>query len=111
MHTDRRTFLSRAAGGLIASPWIGAASAAPGVASMRRIATEEAFATPELVEAWLEIARSQPDSSLDVSTGILSIFGSSRPGSNQDRFRRQLLDVDVERLTEMDQASVDMQVL
>src|SRR5687768_8317963 len=111
MQTDRRRLLSGAASGLIAAPLIGTVSAALGATSIRRIATEEAFATPELVKAWLEIARSQPESSLDISTGILSIFDNPRPRSNQDRFRRQLLDVDVERLGEMNQAGVDMQVL
>ena len=114
MPTDRRTFLGGAASGLIAAPLIGTVSAAPAItaaASVRKIATEEAFATPELVKAWLQIARSQPESSLDVSTAILSIFNNPPSGSNQDRFRRQLLDVDAERLGEMDQASVDMQVL
>jgi 5-carboxyvanillate decarboxylase len=111
MQTDRRRLLSGAASGLIAAPLIGTVSAALGATSIRRIATEEAFATPELVKAWLEIARSQPESSLDIPTGILSIFDNPRPGSNQDRFRRQLLDVDVERLGEMNQAGVDMQVL
>lgn len=111
MQTDRRKFLSGAAAGLIAAPSVATVSTALGATSIRRIATEEAFATPELVKAWLEIARSRPDSSLDVPTGILSIFDNPRPGSNQDRFRRQLLDVDAERLGEMDQAGVDMQVL
>jgi 5-carboxyvanillate decarboxylase len=111
MHMDRRRFLSGAASGLIAAPLIGTAAAALGATSIRKIATEEAFATPELVKAWLEIARSQPESSLDVSTAIRSIFDNPRPGSNQDGFRRQLLDVDVERPSEMNQAGVDMQVL
>ena len=111
MQTDRRRFLAGAASGLLAAPMIGSVSAAFGAPSSRRIATEEAFATPELVKAWLEIARSQPESSLDIPTAILSIFANPRAGSNQDRFRRQLLDVDVERLGEMDQAGVDMQVL
>jgi 5-carboxyvanillate decarboxylase len=78
---------------------------------MRRIATEEAFATPELASAWLDIARSDPAASLDIPTGILSIFANPAPGSNQDRFRRQLLDLDTNRLSDMDQAGVDMQVL
>lgn len=78
---------------------------------VRRIATEEAFATPELVAAWLEIARSDPSASLDNPTGILSIFDNPAPGSNQDRFRRQLLDIGPERLSIMDAAGVDVQLL
>src|SRR5687768_409709 len=78
------TILSGAASGLIAAPLIGTVSAALGATSIKKIATEEAFATPELVKAWLEIARYQPESSLDVSTAIRSIFDNPRPGSNQD---------------------------
>ena len=78
---------------------------------IRKIAAEEAFATPELVKAWVEVARADPASSLDVQTGILSIFDNPRPGSNQNWFRRKLLDLDAERLADMDQAGVDVQIL
>ena len=108
MSTNRRGFLTATAAGLAVT---GLAGPALGKAQTRRIATEEAFATPELVKAWLEIARADPSSSLDFPTGILWIFGNSRPGSNQDRFRRKLLDLDGERLAEMDDAGVDMQIL
>lgn len=106
MEIGRRAVLATpialAAGGLT-----GAAAPLP----VRRIATEEAFATPELVAAWLEIARSAPDSHLDIPSGIRSIFDNPAPGSNQDRFRRQLLDFDSERLAVMDEAGVSMQLL
>lgn len=78
---------------------------------VRSIATDEAFATPKLVAAWFEIARRDPASSLDVPTLILSRFENPRPGSNQDRFRRQLLGIDGERLSEMVAAGVDFQLL
>jgi len=78
---------------------------------VRKIATEEAFATAELQAAWLDVARNDPAASLDVPTGILSIFNDPAPGSNQDRFRRQLLDLETGRLAEMDAAGVDLQVL
>jgi 5-carboxyvanillate decarboxylase len=110
MTTSRREFLSGTTGlavtGLTA-PAHGGARKLP----IRKIATEEAFATPELAKAWLEIARKDPGSSLDISTGILWIFDNPRPGSNQDRFRRGLLDLDAERLADMDDAGVDMQIL
>jgi len=77
----------------------------------RRIATEEAFATRELVDAWLEIARTAPDAHLDYKTGVLFIFEPSAPGSNPERFSRQLLDIDAERLAIMDEAGVAMQLL
>ncbi|MGY4399148.1 5-carboxyvanillate decarboxylase [Sphingomonas sp. UYAg733] len=110
MSTSRRGFLTAAAGG-IAVAGLSAASSQSHKVPIRKIATEEAFATPGLVKAWLEIARTDPGASLDVPTGILSIFDNPRPGSNQDRFRRQLLDLDAERLADMDQAGVDVQIL
>ena len=111
MTTSRRKFLGATTAMLGASVASRAASAQMVKAPQRKIATEEAFATPELAKAWLEIARSEPNSSLDIPTGILSIFDNPRPGSNQDRFRRQLLDVDAERIRDMDEAGVDMQLL
>ncbi len=87
-----------------------AATAAP-LSALRRIATEEAFATPDLVRAWLEIARTTPGISLDVPTGIMSIFDNPAPGSNQDGFRRRLLDIGAERIAAMNDAGVDVQLL
>lgn len=110
MTIDRRTFIERASAG-VAVAALAARGSAQSAPRVRRIATEEAFATPELVDAWLDIARRTPDASLDVPTGIQSIFDNPRPGSNQERFRRQLLDLEEERLREMDAAGVDMQVL
>ena len=111
MSTNRRGFLTGTAAGLAATTLAGAARGEAQKTPTRKIATEEAFATPELVKAWLEIARAHPESSLDIPTGILSIFDNPRPGSNQDGFRRRLLDLDAERLADMDDAGVDMQIL
>ena len=111
MGTSRREFLTGTTAGLAVVGLSASANGQARAVPMRKIATEEAFATPELVTAWLEVARTDPTASLDVPTGILSIFNNPRPGSNQDRFRRQLLDLDAERLAEMDLAGVDVQVL
>lgn len=113
MTIDRRTLLRAASAGVAAAASAppSAAAAAPSPAGVRKIATEEAFATAELAAAWLDIARSDPAASLDVPTGILSIFNDPAPGSNQHRFRRQLLDLETERLREMDAAGVDVQLL
>lgn len=105
---DRRSFLGMS-GALLMAESSKLAAATP--QRMRRIATEEAFATQSLVDAWLEIARSGRSKSLDVPTGILSIFDNPKPGSNQDRFRRQLLDIGPERLSIMDRTGVDMHLL
>ena len=111
MGTDRREFLIGTTAGLATVGLAAGAQAQIGVRRVRKIATEEAFATPELVKAWLEIARTDPKSSLDVPTAIRSIFDNPPPGSNQDKFRRRLLDLDTERLADMDGAGVDVQVL
>lgn len=111
MTTSRRRFLAATTAMLGASAASRTVSAQIAKVPSRKIAAEEAFATPELAKAWLEIARSEPDSSLDIPTGILSIFGDPPPGSNQDRFRRQLLDLDDERIRVMDEAGVDVQLL
>lgn len=108
---DRRTVIGATSAGVVgvalAPQSVMASSAAP----VRKIATEEAFATPELVAAWLEIARRDPSASLDVPTGISFIFDNPPPGSNRERFKRQLLDIGPERLAEMDAAGVDVQLL
>lgn len=106
---DRRSFLgiTGASAAALAAPIAVAATRR----KLRRIATEEAFATPALVAAWLDIARRGASKSLDVPTGIQSIFDNPKPGSNQNRFRRQLLDIGPERLSIMDATGVDMHLL
>ena len=111
MTTSRRGFLAGTTAGLAVPSLAGSALGMARGLPTRKIATEEAFATPELVKAWLEVARTSPRSSLDIPTGILSIFDNPRPGSNQDGFRRRLLDLDNERLADMDDAGVDVQIL
>lgn len=111
MTIDRRTLLgiaSSTVAGVALTTQTGVANAQPG---MRKIATEEAFATAELVAAWLEIARRDPTASLDIPTGISFIFDNPPSGSNAERFKRQLLDIGPERLSIMDAAGVDMHLL
>lgn len=118
MRIPRRTFLGGAAAILPAvSAVLGTASQAANQGAtaakarrFRRIATEEAFTTPELAEAWRELARTASNSNLDLPF-IKSIFDSPEPGSIRDEFRRRLLDIENERLRIMDEAGVDMHVL
>jgi predicted TIM-barrel fold metal-dependent hydrolase len=111
MTANRRAILKGLSASMAATTSLAAAvGQAPPRPRVRRIATEEAFATPELVAAWLDIARRDPNASLDVPTGILSIF-DPRPGSIQEGFRRQALDMGPERLAVMDAAGVDMHVM
>ena len=103
---DRRAIL----GGALAAP-VAVRGTTLRSAQPRRIATEEAFATPELVAAWLDIARADPGASLDIQTGIQFIFDNPPTGSNRERFRRQLLDLEGERLAIMDATGVSMHLL
>lgn len=111
MSIDRRQFVAGISAGAAITALVPASSAQASSSHVRRIATEEAFATAELAEAWLEIARNDPSASLDIPTGINFIFNNPPPGSNPDRFRRQLLDIGPERLAIMDAAGVDMHLL
>jgi 5-carboxyvanillate decarboxylase len=76
----------------------------------RRIATEEAFTTPALAEAYKVLARTKGSINLDVAF-MRSIFDEPTPGSMRDEFRRRLLDLDHERLAIMDASGVDMHLL
>lgn len=111
MGIDRRTLIGATSAGVVGAALAPRSVMASSASTVRKIATEEAFATPELVAAWLEIGRRDPAASLDVPTGISFIFDNPPPGSNRERFKRQLLDIGPERLAEMDAAGVDMQLL
>jgi 5-carboxyvanillate decarboxylase len=76
----------------------------------RRIATEEAFTTPALAEAYKILGRTTTSSNLDIAF-MKSIFDDPTPGSIRDEFRRRLLDLDTERLAIMDESGVDMHLL
>ncbi len=76
---------------------------------LRMIATEEAFTTPALAEAYKALVRSTPSTNLDVAF-MKGIFDSPEPGSMRDEFRRRLLDPE-ERLRIMDESGVDMHLL
>jgi 5-carboxyvanillate decarboxylase len=77
-------------------------------ASYRRIATEEAFSVPEVFVALQEwVARAGPD---EPDQDFLSfLFGQDLPGLQ--RVRRQLLDLEDERLQIMDGNGVDVHLL
>lgn len=116
MGIRRRTFLGGASASLLAANSAGATAVSPAEAGkiarhrFRRIATEEAFATPELAQAWREIVRTAPSDNLDIPF-IRSIFDNPAPGSIRDHFRTGLLDIEGERLRLMDEAGVDMHLL
>lgn len=92
--------------------------------SLRKIATEEAFAIPELTAPMREVLR-RGGSNLDLTllrtiyaettATSVSPSGISPSGSNRDALARlllpQLLDIGAGRLADMDASGVDMQVL
>lgn len=104
MTIDRRTFIGvAAAAGAVA---VAADEAVAQAATLRRIATEEAFATREQMEAMIALGRSDWDSP-DLS--LWRSFGGANAA--RSRLRNGLLDVEQARLADMDANGVAMQVL
>ena len=74
--------------------------------TVRRIATEEAFTIPEVADALREVSR-HPGASLDLPL-VRGIYDAGPSGS---RFLGRLLDVEEQRLADMDEHGVALQVL
>lgn len=82
--------------------------AAPQKVPYRRIATEEAFATQEMIDIYKKIlARGDADPGF---RGLMGFYMSS-PSERAQHIMRGLLDLDQLRLQHMDAAGVDMAVL
>jgi 2,3-dihydroxybenzoate decarboxylase len=73
-----------------------------------RIATEEAFSTPELVAAWRDIL-DEPD----VDPGFQSLIGFyiNHQGERPKFIADRLLDLDEKRLADMEMRGIDRQIL
>ncbi len=76
---------------------------------IRRIATEEAFSIPEVAAGLKDVARA-PGSSLDLVL-VKRIYDNPKSDDSQARLLAGLLDMEKERLKDMDANGVDMQVL
>jgi 5-carboxyvanillate decarboxylase len=76
---------------------------------MRRIATEEAFSIPEVATELQRLSRS-PGHSIDLML-VRKIYDSARAPGYQGRFLGPLLDLEGERLRDMDAHGVDIQLL
>ncbi|MBO0685873.1 MAG: amidohydrolase [Candidatus Dormibacteraeota bacterium] len=74
----------------------------------RRIAAEEAFSIPEIADELRKVARG-PGRSLDLLL-VRGIYDAD-PGSGRSGFLAPLLDLEGERLRDMDANGVDMQLL
>jgi predicted TIM-barrel fold metal-dependent hydrolase len=107
MTMDRRTFLGNSSL-LLSAAALGTAPVEAGQQPMtpnrkhRLVATEEAFATPEQVEAFRKCKDTLWH---DPDVDLWNVFLTS------ETLMRRLLDVDHERISIMDQAGVDMHVL
>lgn len=74
--------------------------------AIRRIATEEAFTIPEVADALKELSR-HPGASLDLPL-VRRLYD---PGPSGSRILDQLLDLEGERLADMDEHGVDVELL
>ena len=78
----------------------------PGYQS-RRIAVEEAFATPELFKEWRKLL----DMNLQDEPGFNSLYGFFLNNNATSDIRKKLLDIGNSRISEMDKWNIDMQIL
>lgn len=75
---------------------------------IRRIATEEAFSIPEVAAGLRDVARS-PSNSLDLT--LVERIYDAKTNDEQARLLPRLLDLEGERLRDMDANAVDIQLL
>jgi len=75
---------------------------------MRRIATEEAFSIPEVAAGLRDVARA-PGHSLDLT--LVTRIYDAKQDDVQARLLPRLLDLEHERLRDMDQNGVSMHLL
>jgi 5-carboxyvanillate decarboxylase len=87
----------------LGSPQVG------GGAGYLRIATEEAFAPPELMAAWQEMLAT----GTDLDPGFVSLVGfyASHSGERARSVRERLQDLGDRRLADMDAAGIDRQII
>ena len=80
----------------------------PAPAAYKRIATEEAFATTELLEGYRRVLATPP-----VDPGFQSLMGfyMVSPSERAQHIMRCLVDLDAVRIGHMDEAGIDVQVL
>jgi 5-carboxyvanillate decarboxylase len=103
MSTSRRDFIKLASTAAVASTLTETAQAQ--TEGFRRIATEETFTVPEIIEAATELITKNPDH----EPGWLNYISGEFPF--YDKVLRQMIDLEGERLGLMDAAGVDMAVL
>jgi 2,3-dihydroxybenzoate decarboxylase/5-carboxyvanillate decarboxylase len=80
----------------------------PSAKQIRRIATEEAFCTPEVADGLAQVARA-PGNSLDLV--LMQMIYDAQGKGRMAHMRNRLLDLEGERLAEMDEYGVAMHIL
>lgn len=78
----------------------------------KRIATEEAWTTPEITDAYIKLIESNPAD----EPGFVAMWGRSLKNATKESLKhnllvQRLLDMDQRRIGDMDSAGIDMQVL
>lgn len=81
---------------------------APATADYKRIATEEAFAPPELFDMYRKVLA---DGKGDAGFKSLWAFYLSSDAARPQHIRKYIQDLDAARIAHMDEAGIDMQVL
>src|SRR4051794_34596972 len=123
MNIDRRAVLSGICTAAAASALpVGISRSAPANVRVRKIATEEAFVIPEMVQPLRDVLR-RGGPNLDLKllaliygeASVEAVADGARSPANRDSFARTLLplllDVDAGRLADMDANGVDMHLL
>jgi 5-carboxyvanillate decarboxylase len=105
MSTSRRDFIKLAGTAAVASTLTESKQVQAQTGAFRRIATEETFTVPEIIEAATELITKNPDH----EPGWLNYISGEFPF--YDKVLRQMLDFEDERLGLMDDAGVDIAVL
>ncbi len=77
----------------------------------KRIATEEAWVTPEIVNAYAKVIESKPADEPGFMSSWGRVFTHGLEGARQSLLVKRLTDMDEGRLRDMDSCGIDVQVL
>ncbi|MGB5635070.1 MAG: amidohydrolase family protein [Waterburya sp.] len=116
MDTKKRSFLKTALGlsaYSLLNPFVSSTAQAAEYptqdqkSNFKRIAIEEAFATPEIFDEWRKLIAS----GVDQEPGFQKLYEPFLKSSATKTMRQKLLDVGSDRIRDMDQSRIDMQIL
>jgi 5-carboxyvanillate decarboxylase len=115
MDLSKRAFLKKAVdlsvcaaiSPLAAAPQIGNETNKTNKSAFKKIAIEEAFATPELFDEWRKLLAGNSQK----EPGFRKLYGSFLNNPATKDIRDRLLDLGMGRLSDMDRHGIDMQIL